>query len=103
MQNKKAAELEDILNEVRRTYGDDSVEPYGDFDDPASLGFRVRGIPATFSLLMKDQLPARHFNIQIESSPPGDYCYYDPTVSFWEFLELVRLVAGPEANWPVMR
>jgi hypothetical protein len=46
-----------------------------DWDDPRSAGFRIVGIPATFSVIVEDQLPAGHYNVQIESYPPQDFDY----------------------------
>ena len=103
MRSKKVEEIEELLQEIRGIYGSHSVESYGDCDDPTSAGFRVREIPATFAVIVGDRLPARHFNVQIESSPPGDYLYHDPAMSYWEFLELVGRFSGPRSTWPTMK
>jgi len=67
-------------------------------------GFKIRGIPATFSVLSEDRLPDRHYNIQIESYPPQDlsYRYHARAISLWRFLELIRLISGPKENSPRM-
>ena len=101
--NRKTQEIEDLLDEIRGIYGANSLQPYGNWDDATSVGFRVRGIPVTFSVLTDKSLPPRHFNIQIESYPPGDYLYHDPAVPLWNFLDLVKLVSGPEDKWPNMK
>jgi hypothetical protein len=69
-----------------------------------SVGFKIRGIPATFSVIVEDQLPERHYNIQIESYLPQDlgYLYQNRAVTLWGFLDLLRLMSGPKDNWPKM-
>ncbi|MFN7922177.1 MAG: hypothetical protein U0Q16_18890 [Bryobacteraceae bacterium] len=104
MRYRKSEEIENLLDRLRDVYGDHSLEPYGDWDDPTSVGFRVSGIPVTFSVLTPDDVQRGRFDIQIEKYPPGgDYLYCDPAVSLPEFLELVKLLSGPEANWPTMK
>jgi hypothetical protein len=102
--NRKSEELEELLSEVRDACGTDVIEPYGDRDDPTSVGFKIRGIQATFSVITEDRLPQRHYNVQIESCPPQefDYLYHERAVSIWRFLDLVRLISGPRENWPQM-
>lgn len=51
MSNRKTEEIEELLNGLRDAYGTHAVEPYGDWDDPRSGGFKIRGIPAIFSVL----------------------------------------------------
>lgn len=104
MLNTKTEELKELLDGVREAYGAHSIEPYGDWDDPLSVGFRICGISATFSVIVEDRLPERHYNVQIESHPPQglDYLYDERAVSLWGFLELLRLISGPRENWPTM-
>jgi hypothetical protein len=100
----KTEEIEELLAGVREAYGAHALEPYGDWDDPQSAGFKIRGIPATFSVLSEDRLPDRHYNIQIESYPPQDlsYLYHARAISLWRLLELIGLISGPKENWPRM-
>lgn len=102
MRNRKTDTIEELLDGVRELVGAHRIEPYGDWDDQRSLGFRIRGVPATFSVIVQERLPERHFNVQIESYPPQDldYVYHDRAVSLWAFLELVELICGPRYNWP---
>jgi hypothetical protein len=102
MLSKKTEDIEHLLGGVREAYGTHSIEPYGDWDDPRSVGFRIRAIPATFSVIVEDGLPERHYNVQIESYPPQDYLYHDRAISLWRFLELLGLMSGPRENWPKM-
>ena len=104
MLNRKTEDIEELLDGVREACGAHSIEPYGDWDDPRSVGFRIRGIPATFSIIVEGRLPERHYNVQIESYPPQDldYLYCDRAVSLWEFLDLLSLMSGPRDNWPKM-
>lgn len=102
---EKAEDIQELLNGVRDLIGERSIEPYGDWDDPRSVGFRIGGVPATFSIISEERLPERHFNVQIESYPPKDmdYLYTERAVSLWSFLELVRLISGPREKWPRMK
>jgi hypothetical protein len=102
MLNRKTEDIEELLDGVREAYGAHSIEPYGDWDDPQSVGFRIRGIPLTFSVIVQDHLPQRHYNIQIESYPDLDYLYHERAVSLWGFLELLRHISGPRDNWQKM-
>ena len=97
----KTEEIEELLDGVRQAYGADAIEPYGDWDDPRSAGFKICGIPATFSVLSEDRLPDRHYNIQIESYPQDlGYLYHARAISLWLFLDLLRRMSGPRENWP---
>jgi hypothetical protein len=100
--NRKTEDIEELLDVVREAHGSHSVVPYGDWDDPRSVGFRIRGIPATFSVIVEGRLPERHYNIQIESYPPQDldYLYQNRALSLWGFVELLKLISGPRDHWP---
>src|SRR5262249_38784364 len=79
MLHRKSEDIDELLEGVREVVGQHSIEPYGDWDDPQSVGFRIRGVPATFSVLVVDRLREQRFNVQIESYPPGSYLYHhDP-------------------------
>jgi hypothetical protein len=105
MLNRKTEDIEELLDGVREAHGVHSIEPYGDWDDPRSVSFRIHGIPATFSVIIDDRPPERHYNVQIESYPPQDldYLYHDRAVSLWGLLELIRLISGPRDKWPTPR
>ncbi len=92
MLNTKTEELKELLDGVREAYGAHSIEPYGDWDDPLSVGFRICGISATFSVIVEDRLPERHYNVQIESHPPQDldYLYDERAVSLWGFFGVAQ-------------
>ena len=104
MLNRKVEDIEELLNGIRELVGEHSIEPYGDWDDRRSVGFRIRGVAATFSVIVEDLLPERHFNVQIESYPPQDldYLYHNRAVSLWRFLKVVELICGPRDKWPKM-
>ncbi len=99
MLKRKVEAIEELLNGVREIFGVHSIRPYGDCDEPESVGFMIEGIKATFSVLVEDRLAEGAYNIQIESCPPGDYVYAD-IVSLPSFLELAELVSGPPERWP---
>ena len=101
MLNRKTEDIQELLKAIREAHGTDSIVPYGDSDDPLSVGFRIDGIPATFSVLVEDRLPEQHYNVQIESYPhQGHYLYCDRAVSLWGMVDLVKLLSGPRDNWP---
>lgn len=103
-EHTKSQPIEDLLQGVCDIFGCDAVYPYGDWDDPTSVGFRVRDVPATFSVIVTDRLPEDHYSIRIESWPPEKLDYiYSAIVSGYAFLDIVRLVAGPRDQWPVMK
>lgn len=104
MLNRKTEDIEELLDAVREAYGKDAIEPYGEWDDPLSVGFRIHGVPATFSVIVGNQLPVRHYDVQIESFPPLelDYLFRDRAVSLWAFLDLIKLISGARSNWPEM-
>lgn len=94
-------EIQRLVDAVEAAHG--PLEPYGS-DLPAehSTSFKVAGVPAHFSVLTLDgSLPLGRYDVQIESSPPGDYLYADE-VSLEEFLQLVSKISGPEEGWPSM-
>ena len=101
--HSKSEPIEDLLEGVREIFGRDAVHPYGDWDDPLSAGFRVRDVTATFSVLITDRLPDHHYSVQIESWPPEKLDYiYSGIVSLYAFIDIVKLIAGPKAQWPAM-
>jgi hypothetical protein len=97
----KSKPIELLLHSVRDVYGPSSVRPCADSDDDQfGTSFTVIGIEATFSVLTREgTLPDGHYDIQIESYPPGDYIYTD-VVSLRTFMELLRSIAGPTKDWP---
>jgi hypothetical protein len=101
--HSKSEPIQDLLEGVCEIFGRDAVCAYGDWDDPRSIGFRIRNVPATFSVVTTDRLPDEHYSIQIESWPPENLDYiYSAIVSLSGFLEIVRLIAGPKNHWPTM-
>lgn len=99
----KIEEIEELLDKVREMFGPHSVEPYGNGDDPTHVGFKIRGIPATFSVIAGSRLPNWHFNVQFESYPPDlDYLYHNGAMSLWDLMELLKLMSGPRSRWPGM-
>ena len=83
-----------------RSSGPDAVYPYGGWDDPLSAGFRIRDLPATFSVVITGRLPEQHYSIQIESWPPALDYVCSAIVSLYGFLDVVsrspaRKTSGP--------
>lgn len=105
MFNRKTEDIEELLDGVRELYGANSIESYGNWDDAQSVGFRIRGIPATFSVITRESLPEKHYNIQIEWYPPQDfvYLYHNRAIPLWEFLKLLKSFSGPIDTWPTMK
>ena len=90
-----------LLNAIKSVYGKAKIHPYGTSpEEEHGTGFRIKGVPATFSVLtLEGSLPEGRYDIQIESYPPGEYVYADE-VDLNEFLLLVEKICGPESNWP---
>ncbi len=100
----KSGDIEAVLEAVREMHGEHSIVPYGDLDDPSSVGFRILDVPATFSVQVTDRLPKLHFNVQIESYPPDfDYLYHARAISLWDLLDVIKTISsGPKQTWPQM-
>lgn len=96
--------IKTLRRAVAEVYGLNSVSLYGATEDEDhGTAFTVAGIPATFSAHTQDDtLLDGHYDIQIESLPPGD-CIYTGVVSQQEFMRLIAQVAGPSEGWPVRR
>lgn len=87
---------------MRGTYGAAAVRPYGDTLDVDDTGFTIEGVPATFSVIIGPETPGDHYDVQIESLPPGDYIHM-ATVEVREFEALVkRIASSPRERWPGM-
>ncbi len=96
----KTEPIERLRRAIQDVFGPTAIRPYGESEDArSSLGFRIDGVDATFSVLVGDWVPGGLYDIQIESYPPGDYVYVD-AVSLERFIEIVRLIAGPSESWP---
>lgn len=90
--------VEVLLVALRSRYGDRLI-PYGtSAGEEHGTGFRLRDVPATFSVLTLDgTLPYRRFDVQIESYPPGDYVWADE----YNLDEFLKVVANVERDvWP---
>ena len=78
---------------LHEAHGSENILPYGTSpDEQHGVGFRIRGIPATFSAITDHgSLPFGLYDIQIESHPPGDYLFTDD-VTLSEFLHLIERI-----------
>src|SRR5262245_11505610 len=94
------ASMTGLVASLRSRYGD-RRHPYGStFEEEHGFGFTIDGIRAVFSAITLDgTLPPDRYDIQVESSPPGDYIYH-AQVGLQELLSLITVFAGPESNWP---
>lgn len=95
--------IRNLLKALEQAYPS-SITPYGSSFEQAEkehgLGWRINGISAVFSAITLDgSLPADHYDIQIESYPPGDYIF-TTQASLRELLQLIRRYVGPAAEWP---
>lgn len=95
----KSPAIRELIARVSATVAPAAVSAYGTGDEEThGLGFTISGVPATFSVHTHDgNLPARMYDIQIESSPPGDYVYTS-VVELDDLLLLVSRVAA--GDWP---
>jgi hypothetical protein len=94
------ASMTALVAALRMYYGD-RLHPYGStFEEEHGFGFTIDGVRAIFSATTMDAtLPRDHYDVQIESRPPGDYIY-TAQVSLQELLSLISMFAGPESTWP---
>jgi len=91
--------IQDRVDTLAREYGADFV-PYGtSAEETEGTGFRLAGIPATFSVLSFGQISSDILDYQIESSPPGDYLRTGEA-RLHEFLDLIEEYRRPMKNWP---
>jgi len=89
--------LASLRTAVSQKYGD-SIEPYGGSDDEGnSMGFRIKGIEATFSVIAIQ--PPGNFDVQIENFPPGDYVF-NRVLTAEEFMDLIEKYRKPMEEWP---
>ena len=94
----KHPEIAQLLGELHARYAE-AVIPYGTSDaEEDGTGFRIEGIPATFSAILPAGIRPGRYDIQIESFPPGAYIYQDE-VDLAEFLRLVEEYRRPAAEW----
>lgn len=90
--------IECLLTALRSRYGD-RLLPYGTYpDEEHGTGFRLREVPATFSVLTLDgTLPPGRFDVQVESYPPGDYAWADE----YDLHEVLKVISDVERDvWP---
>lgn len=90
--------IEVLVAELQRRYGDRIIPYGGGFVSTSSVCFRLRGIPAVFSILTLDgTLPFGRFDVQIERCPPGDDVWADE----YDLHELLQVIANIERDiWP---
>ena len=92
-----------LLAELTRRY-QTHLRPYGssflEAAEAHGFGFTVDGIEAIFSAITRaGTMPANRFDVQIESSPPGEYIY-TAEVRLEEVVALVERFRTPMPEWP---
>jgi hypothetical protein len=87
-----------LLDQLKASYGS-RLEPYGrNFQEEHGVGFRIAGVPATFSIATDDgRFAFGRYEVQIESYPPGDAIYI-AGADLEELLSLVRKIES--GAWP---
>jgi hypothetical protein len=95
----KSPAIQELLARVSAAVAPASVSPYGTGDEEThGHGFTISGVPAIFSVHTQDgNLPAGTFDLQIESSPPGDYVYNAVVEADDVLLHIARVAIG---DWP---
>jgi hypothetical protein len=93
------ASIQALVSQLRAIYGDDalsfSVSPDS---DGHHLSFRLKKVPASFSVLTLDgSLPFGVYDVQIEGEPPGDYVLAEE-LSLEDLVAVVARFAAGE--WP---
>lgn len=85
--------IENLLTTLRRRYGDRLLAYGTSPDEEHGTGFRLRDVPATFSVLTLDgTLPHDRFDVQVESYPPGDYVWAEE----YDLPALLKVIANVE-------
>lgn len=89
-----------LIRKLQLRYAE-RLKPYGWGPSEAhGFGFTIDGIDVVFSAITKEgSLPPDYFDVQIESSPPGDYIY-TAELALKELLDLIEVFAGPDSEWP---
>jgi len=93
-----SSEIACLIRAVSERY--DGFEYYG--SSPQELhgvGFKLKGIPASFSAHSEYGGLKDCYNIQVEGVPPGNYAYADE-VSLDDFLELISRYRQSPEEWP---
>ena len=92
--------IANLRSELERHYGA-RVQPLGSTPvDMHAFGFRIDGIPATFSVVTREeQEEINRYDIQIESTPPGEYLYTGE-FTLPELMVLITVFEGPPSTWP---
>jgi hypothetical protein len=88
----------EFVSSLRAAYGEDRVEPYGSAnpDEEHGFGFRIRGVPAIFSVItLSGSLPKGRYDVQIESDPPGEYLFTE-ALNTDELLKTIQRVVDGE-------
>lgn len=89
-----------LIEALRTRYGA-SYMPYGISDDEENgTWFRIRNIAASFSVICLENTPPGHYDVQVDSDPPGDYIYLE-VVCLDDLLGLVEKYRQPVEHWPV--
>ena len=90
--------IQKLIEHLRAEYA--GYVPYGTSDaEEEGTGFRIEGIPATFSVLSYGDIPEDILDIQIESYQPGNYLY-NAELSIEDFIRLIETYRRPESEWP---
>jgi hypothetical protein len=104
-------EISVLIQCLSEKYGD-RYSPWGTApDEEEGTGFRIQGIPATFSVICNEEVPNGIYDFQIESWELADYTH--PNVPDMDsymcngqldltgFLSLVESYERPFREWPV--
>jgi hypothetical protein len=92
--------IEDLRRALKIRYAN-RLHAYGSSDDePHGYGFRIDGIPATFSAITgSGTIGEGRLDVQVESLPPGEYIF-SAELSFDDVLKLIDTFSRPRSQWP---
>lgn len=94
--------IKNLQSQLFSEFGEDNIKLTTKDDSRHSLCFKLKDIPATFSVITIDgSLPLNVYSIQIENHPPGEYIYTDDEISLDDFIGLIRRYTTNIDDWPL--
>ena len=107
----KRPEISILIQRLIELYGE-RYSPWATWpEEEGGTGFRIKGIPATFSVICNDDVPISNYDFQIESWELEDYSHpkvpgmdsymYCGQLNLKGFLALLEVYEGPFCEWPV--
>ena len=92
--------IANLRSELERAYGA-RVQPQDSSpDDLHGFAFRIDGIPATFSVVTREEEEEiNRYDIHVEGTPPAEYLYTGE-FTLPELIVLMTVFEGAPSTWP---